>query len=57
MQYVKAISSRILLQEFLYPKKQFCGTPPWVSGYLTVSSGSITDEVIKKYIDNREREP
>ena len=28
----------------------------WARGYLAVSSGNITDEMIKKYIDDQEEE-
>lgn len=29
----------------------------WARGYLAVSSGNITDEMIKKYIEEHEGEP
>ncbi len=56
VQYLKGISSRILLQEFPHLKKQFWGRHLWGRGYLAVSSGNITDEMIKKYIDQQEGE-
>ena len=56
VQWLKGISSRILFQEFPYLKKKFWGCHLWARGYLAVSSGNITDEVIKKYIDEQEGE-
>ena len=57
MQWLKGISSRVLLSEFSHLKKQFWGRHLWARGYLAVSSGNITDEVIQKYIEAREGEP
>src|SRR5580658_8466058 len=44
-QYMKGISSRVLLQEFAHLKKQFWGRHFWSRGYLAVSSGNLTDEM------------
>ena len=57
MQWLKGISSRILLSEFAHLKKQFWGRHLWARGYLAVSSGNITDEVIQRYIEEQEGEP
>src|SRR4030066_1838993 len=57
VQYLKGISSRVLLQEFAHLRKLFWGKHLWARGYLAVSSGTITDEMIKKYIDEQEGEP
>ena len=48
MQWLKGISSRILLQEFPHLKKQFWGRHLWARGYLAVSSGNITDRIYSK---------
>ncbi len=48
---VEGISSRVLLQEFPRLRKQFWGRHVWARGYLVVSSGTITDEMIREYID------
>ncbi len=45
VQLLIRISSRILLSEFAYLKKQFRGRHLWARGYLAVSSGNITDEM------------
>jgi len=57
VQWLKGISSRILLVEFAHLRKQFWGRHLWARGYLAVSSGNITDEMIKQYIDEQEGEP
>ena len=57
VQWLKGISSRILLSEFPHLKKQFWGRHLWARGYLAVSSGNITDEMIKQYIQEQEGEP
>ena len=56
MQWLKGISSRVLLQEFPHLRKRFWGRHFWARGYLAVSSGTITDEMIKEYIDEQEGE-
>jgi putative transposase len=57
MQWLKGISSRILLSEFAHLRKQFWGRQLWSRGYLAVSSGNITDEMIQQYIEEQEGEP
>ena len=57
VQWLKGISSRILLSEFPHLRKQFWGHHFWARGYLAVSSGNITDEMIQQYIDDQEGEP
>ena len=57
MQWLKGISSRILLSEFPHLRKQFWGRHFWARGYLAVSSGNITDEMIMEYIEEQEGEP
>ena len=56
MQWLKGTSSRILLQEYAHLRKKFWGRHLWARGYLAVSSGTITDEMIKQYIDEQEGE-
>jgi putative transposase len=57
VQWLKGISSRILLAEFPHLRKQFWGRHLWARGYLAVSSGNITDELIQQYIQEQEGEP
>jgi len=55
MQWLKGISSRVLLQEFPHLRKRFWGRHFWARGYLAVSSGNIT-EMVKEYIEEQEGE-
>jgi len=57
MQWLKGISSRILLKEYAHLRKQFRGRHLWARGYLAVSSGNITDEMIQQYIEDQAGEP
>ena len=57
VQWLKGISSRILLQEFAHLRKVFWGRHLWARGYLAVSTGNITDEMVKSYIAEQEGEP
>jgi putative transposase len=57
VQWLKGINSRVMLQEFTHLKKQFWGRHFWARGYLAVSSGNITDEMIQQYIESQEGEP
>ena len=57
VKWFKGISSRILLQEFPHLKKKFWGRHFWARGYLAVSTGNITDEMVQKYIAEQEGEP
>lgn len=45
-----------MLQEFggLW---QFWGRHLWARGYFAASSGNVTDEVIKQYIESQGKEP
>ena len=57
VQHLKGSSARVLLSEFAHLKKVCWGRHLWARGYLAVSSGNITDELIQKYIDEQEGEP
>jgi putative transposase len=57
VQWLKGTSSRVLLQKFAHLRKQFWGRHLWARGYLAVSSGTITDEMIQQYIAEQEGEP
>ena len=56
VQWFKGISSRVLLQQFGHVRRKFCGRHLWARGYLAVSSGTVTDEMIKAYIDEQQGE-
>jgi REP-associated tyrosine transposase len=57
VQWLKGISSRVLLQEFAHLRKAFWGKHFWARGYLAVTSGTITDEMVQEYIEGQEGEP
>ena len=57
VQWLKGISSRLMLQEFPHLRKPFWGRHFWARGYLAVSSGNVTDEMIRQYIEAQEGEP
>jgi len=57
VQRLKGKSSYLLFQEFPHIKKIYWGRHFWARGYLGVTSGNITDEMIKQYIAEQEGEP
>ena len=57
VQYLKGTSSRILLAEFGQLRKEFWGRHLWARGYMAISSGNITDEMIQQYIEEQDGEP
>ena len=56
VQGLKGISSRVLLQEFEPLRRQCWGKHLWARGYLAVSSGNVTDEMVRRYIEEQEGE-
>lgn len=52
-QRLKGRSSRMMLQEFGELNRQFWGRHLWARGYFVASSGNVTDEVIKQYIESQ----
>jgi len=56
MQMLKGKSSFKLMQEFAYLRQKFWGRHLWARGYFCVSSGNVTDEIIKEYIENQSRD-
>jgi putative transposase len=57
VQWLKGISSRVLLQEYPHLRKKFWGKHLWARGYLAVTTGTLTDEMVAKYIAEQEGEP
>ena len=57
LQYLKGRSSRKLLEEFGELRRQFWGRHLWARGYFAASSGNVTDEVIRQYIESQGEEP
>ena len=56
VQLLKGVSSRKLLMEDKNLQKQYWGQHLWARGYFVASSGNITDEMIKEYIENQDVE-
>jgi putative transposase len=57
MQRIKGRSSRKLLEEFGELRRQYWGRHLWAGGYFAVSSGNVTDDVIKEYIESHRDKP
>ena len=53
VQYLKGRSSKIIQEEFSLLKKRYWGQHMWSIGYFCRSVGTITDEIIKEYIENQ----
>jgi putative transposase len=51
MQAVKGKSSHHLLSEFRTLQREFWGRHLWGRGYFACTTGNVTDEVIKQYIE------
>ena len=51
MQWVKGRSSRRLQQEFQELRRRYWGQHLWARGYFCASAGTVTDEMIKEYLD------
>ena len=54
MQLIKGKSSRKLMLEFKHLQRMYWGRHFLARGYFVVSSGNVTDEIIKEYIQNQE---
>lgn len=52
-QYLKGRSSKILQDEFYGLKKRYWGQHLWSPGYFCRSVGTITQEIIKAYIEDQ----
>ena len=53
VQRLKGKSSHHLLAEFAHLRKQFWGRHVWARGYFCCSSGNVTDEMVREYIENQ----
>ena len=56
VQHLKGKSSHKLLQEFSELRKRYWGQHLWARGFFCVSSGNVTDEMWKEYIENQRLE-
>jgi len=55
VQRLKGRTSRLMLDAFTELSRQFWGRHLWARGYFVASSGNVTDEVIKQYIEAQEK--
>ena len=56
VQSMKGRSSRKLLVEYRHLKREFWGRHLWARGYFVCTTGNVTDEIIREYIENQEVE-
>ncbi len=52
VKYLKGKSSRKLQMEFPELRKKYWGQHLWARGYFAVSTGNVTSEMIKEYIEH-----
>ena len=57
IQYIKGKSSRLLQQEYSQLRKQYWGRHLWARGYFCATTGIVTDEMVKAYIDQQDHPP
>ncbi len=57
VQRLKGRSSRRLQEEFGELKRQYWGRHMWARGYFAVSTGNVTDEIIRQYIESHKDMP
>ena len=55
-QYMKGKSLYVVQNEFPELRKRYWGRHIWARGFFCGSSGTITDEMIKQYIENQSRD-
>ena len=53
VQYLKGRSSKLLQEEFKELKKRYWGQHLWATGYFCRTVGTVTEEMIKRYIKNQ----
>jgi putative transposase len=53
LQMLKGKTSYKLMHEFPHLRKKFWLRRMWAPGYLRVSSGNVTNEVVKHYIEQQ----
>lgn len=54
VQYLKGRSSRLLQDQYPELKKRYWGRHLWARGYFCATVGSVTEETIKRYIEDQE---
>lgn len=54
VKYMKGRSSRLLQDEFPELKKRYWGQHMWSVGYFCRTVGTVTEDIIKAYVENQE---
>ena len=54
VQYLKGKTSRKIQQEFPELRKKYWGKHLWAVGYFVRTTGNVTDQMVKEYIDKHE---
>ena len=54
VQKLKGATSHKLFQEFAHLRQQYWGQHLWARGYFVATTGTVTDEIIKEYIENQD---
>jgi len=57
VQYLKGKSSYRLLREFPELKKRYWGSHLWGRGYFCCTVGAVTEEMVKRYIEDQDDHP
>jgi putative transposase len=57
MQAVKGKSSHHLMTDYRRLNREFWGRHLWARGYFACTTGNVTDEAIKHYIEHQDIEP
>lgn len=57
MQAVKGKSSDHMVREYRSLQREFWGRHLWARGYFVCTTGNVTDEVTKQYIETQGGEP
>jgi putative transposase len=55
-QKLKGASSHKLFAEFAHLRKQYWGQHLWSRGYFVATTGRITDDIIREYIEHQDSE-
>ena len=57
MKWVKGRSSRKLQMEYPHLRKRYWGQHLWARGYFCASTGSVTEELIREYVEQHGKPP
>ena len=57
MNAIKGKTSNRLMRDFRSLNREFWGRHLWSRGFFVATSGNVTDEILKKYIEDQDVEP